>query len=795
MTLLARLSGFLRRWRPSAAPAHSPPGIAAFRPEAARPGPDGETAQDGAAALAAKAETASFPAMPLATGADEEAPSQIHLVAHIANRGDTIAGDDGWAGTPEPPRRIEGFSATHTLPGWSRDISYRAVLAGGSLGPAVPGGAYCGTRGKMQPLFGFQLDAAQGRDDLAAITYEGVFEGGFRSSILSPGQVCASPNLSPLLAMRISALSGAPHQAMPRENIRLVIWDLDETFWGGTLTEGGIVWREETAHIVRVLARRGIVSSICSKNDPSPVLRVLDTHGMRDYFVFPSISWDSKGPRLAALIEAVQLRAPSILFIDDNAMNRAEAEAFVPGLQVKDETAIAGLLDDPRLRGKPDPDMARLAQYRVLERRHGDQKNAAGDTKSFLRDSRIVVTIEHDILPHLDRAIELINRTNQLNFTKSRLAEDPDDPEVARGELRALLGKFNVQAGILHVRDTYGDYGFCGLYVTQRQSGGTPRLLHFAFSCRILGMGIETWLYRLLQRPDLKVAGRVLTDVFADTGEIDWIGTELPGIALAQDSTKPLRYVLARGACDMRALAHYFAMIADRVIEEFDTVRAGESPLLNHSLIATQAIHGIDPRAVADFAPFGFLPEDFNTILAGDVPAGPAVWLFGFSIELAVPLYRHRETGVFLPAVINGLPGHPARMMEGGPIGTADPATIAHLREKFTLLGRRPDERIDTLFRESLHLIFARTPADTRVFVLLANTIMPNRDGSTRIDEPFRNHNTLIAEVARDYPNVDVLDPVSFMSAEEISALTAPHHFDRIVYFRIFRHIVEKLNL
>ena len=86
----------------------------------------------------------------------------------------------------------------------------------------------------------------------------------------------------------------------------------------------------------------GIVSSICSKNDIGAVREVLEREGIWDSFVFPSINWESKGPRLAALVEAVQLRAPTIMFIDDNAMNRAEARHFVPGIQVQDENLHPG---------------------------------------------------------------------------------------------------------------------------------------------------------------------------------------------------------------------------------------------------------------------------------------------------------------------------------------------------------------------------------------------------------------------------------------------------------------------
>ena len=129
------------------------------------------------------------------------------------------------------------------------------------------------------------------------------------------------------------------------EAIRLVVWDLDETFWHGTVTEGGLVWREDAAHAVRTLAARGIVSAICSKNDPAQIAEIMQAHGMDAFFVFNAVSWAAKGPRLAALVKAVQLRPETVLFIDDNPLNRAEAAHFVPGLQIADENAIAGLLE------------------------------------------------------------------------------------------------------------------------------------------------------------------------------------------------------------------------------------------------------------------------------------------------------------------------------------------------------------------------------------------------------------------------------------------------------------------
>jgi hypothetical protein len=70
---------------------------------------------------------------------------------------------------------------------------------------------------------------------------------------------------------------------LPLKDIRLVIWDLDETFWRGTLTEGGINYNEKHHDTVLELCRRGII---------------LVRSGIWDYFIFPSINWSSKPERI-----------------------------------------------------------------------------------------------------------------------------------------------------------------------------------------------------------------------------------------------------------------------------------------------------------------------------------------------------------------------------------------------------------------------------------------------------------------------------------------------------------------
>ena len=48
------------------------------------------------------------------------------------------------------------------------------------------------------------------------------------------------------------------------DSIKLVIWDLDETFWQGTISEGPISFIEKNIVAVDNLTDRGVVNTICS---------------------------------------------------------------------------------------------------------------------------------------------------------------------------------------------------------------------------------------------------------------------------------------------------------------------------------------------------------------------------------------------------------------------------------------------------------------------------------------------------------------------------------------------------
>ncbi len=566
------------------------------------------------------------------------------------------------------------------------------------------------------------------------------------------------------------------------ERVRLVIWDLDETLWRGTLTEGGISRNDRAVETVIALAERGIVSAICSKNDIEPVRAILTEWNLWDYFVFPSVNWEAKGPRIKQMVEAVQLRPQTILFIDDNPMNLKEALHFVPGLQVSDESIIDGMLDNPLFAGKDDRDLTRLAQYRLLQTRHRDQVAAGDSVYDFLRGSGITVEIEHDVESHLDRAIELVNRTNQLNFIKTRLPENIDE---ARSALRQHLRNFFVQAGLVRVRDKYGDYGFVGFFV-QHRGAAFQDLAYYCFSCRTLGMYVELWLYRRLGRPRINITGEVLTDLYDDSIPCDWITLYDPAQARNVSQAKDIGTMFIGGGCDLEAVAHYVNIHAGTLFLRLNTSRAGIEIRRDHTQMLRYAIEGIEGERLHAMQALGYSEED----LQRPSPAllGARVWLLSFWADAYYHLYRHRHTGDMVPFSPAALGHGDLSTLSDDEVAGRNPtgealAAIRYFREYYEPVGRIGE----VAFKDNVRAILRTAPAGTQVLVLLMGE--QPFEGMEALADLHRQHNRWLSDLLGEFPNVTPLRIDEFVSAPQ--DLTGPTHYERLVYQRLAAHVIE----
>ena len=336
--------------------------------------------------------------------------------------------------------------------------------------------------------------------------------------------------------------------------IKLVIWDLDNTLWRGTLAEGDELFLfPERAELIKNLTQAGIVNSICSKNDFDDAKEALSRMGLWEYFVFPKINFAPKGQMVQSILDEMHLRAANTVFIDDEVSNLQEVLYYNPEITVLDQAECETFFDSFKTAGNVDSDCSRLSQYKQLERKTQEKKSFSSN-EEFLRSSNIRLEFTPvDSRELFERLCVLDERTNQLNFTKKRMT-----PE----ELMGLLKNPNIETRMIHATDNFGDYGYIGFYSLYQGN-----LIHFVFSCRIMNMGIEHFVYQYLGYPKIKIEGDTASEL-SRTRQIDYIkvvnaGTEhefdeesVENILTEESQVN----IFVLGACDLYHSIAYFAL-------------------------------------------------------------------------------------------------------------------------------------------------------------------------------------------------------------------------------------------
>ena len=322
---------------------------------------------------------------------------------------------------------------------------------------------------------------------------------------------------------------------------KLIIWDLDDTFWSGNLSEGDVVLKPETVALVRELTTKGIMNSICSKNNFEDVKTKFIDLGLKDVwdlFVFVSIDWTPKGKRIQNIIKSMNLRNENVIFIDDNVSNINEAKFYSPNIMSATPEFINKIAEELYLVNDYDFEHTRLKQYKILEEKSHKIAQASSN-EDFLCSSKIKICIKKDCLNNLERIKKLITRTNQLNFTKFR--DENLEDTIKNNDCAYIIAE-----------DKFGNYGICGFYALNKKEN---KFVHFLFSCRIMNMGIEQFVYNYLKKPQIEIKGEVASNL---DGQVDWIEiVENLEIQTASASKMNNKNILFKGPCDLYSTLSY----------------------------------------------------------------------------------------------------------------------------------------------------------------------------------------------------------------------------------------------
>src|SRR5690606_14492963 len=115
------------------------------------------------------------------------------------------------------------------------------------------------------------------------------------------------------------------------------------------------------------------------------------------------------------------------------------------------------------------------------ERERRDARATVGDMDAWLRDLDTRVTIEPLSPANLQRAAQLLNKTNQMNLSTRRMAA----PEFAAWAARPGHHAWTVRAS-----DRFGVSGLTG-FATLALRDGEAVVVDFVLSCRVMGRQIE----------------------------------------------------------------------------------------------------------------------------------------------------------------------------------------------------------------------------------------------------------------------------------------------------------------
>ncbi len=285
---------------------------------------------------------------------------------------------------------------------------------------------------------------------------------------------------------------------------KCIVLDLDNTLWGGIVGEDGVenlrlgeegaglAFREFQTELLN-LHRQGVLLALCSKNNPDDALQVIRNHpAMRlreEHFAAMRINWEDKASNLRSLAEELNIGLDSMVFVDDNPVERSWLREAVPEVYVPDWPSDPSDYKDALLELAAEhfvkftitaEDLHRGEQYRQQARR--SQAAATASLEDFYRSLQMRVTIAPATATTVPRIAQLTQKTNQFNLTTRRYTE---------ADISSLAAADDSSVYSLELDDCFGRSGIVGVMILRRQTSDAWVIDTFLLSCRVMGRTVE----------------------------------------------------------------------------------------------------------------------------------------------------------------------------------------------------------------------------------------------------------------------------------------------------------------
>lgn len=290
---------------------------------------------------------------------------------------------------------------------------------------------------------------------------------------------------------------------------KCLVLDLDNTVWGGVIGDDGLegivigqgdATGEAFLDVQRYalsLRDRGIVLAVSSKNTDQIARSAFREHPdmllREDHIAVFQANWDDKATNIAAIAADLCLGVDSMVFLDDNPVERNLVRTALP------QVAVPELPDDPALYARTlaaagyfesivfSPEDRSRAEYYQGNARRVALASSIADMDSYLQSLEMRITFSPFDATNRARITQLINKSNQFNLTTRRYTE----AEVTQLETDPAV--FTLQ---VRLRDSFGDNGMISVIVCRPAGERVWEIDTWLMSCRVLGRRVEQMVLR-----------------------------------------------------------------------------------------------------------------------------------------------------------------------------------------------------------------------------------------------------------------------------------------------------------
>lgn len=357
-----------------------------------------------------------------------------------------------------------------------------------------------------------------------------------------------SPNLAPLYGDQLARIAAAS-VGLSR---KCLVLDLDNTLWGGVIGDDGLDGIRlgqgspsgeaflAFQRYVALLASRGVILAVCSKNDLSVAEGAFNHPEMAikrsDIAAFVA-NWDDKAGNLRRIASTLNIGLDSLVFVDDNPAERDIVRRELPQVAVPElpddvadypaRIAAAGYFEAVSF---TSDDAVRVRHY-ALNAERAAALNQATDMESYLRGLTMVLTATPIGAAEIPRSTQLINKTNQFNLTTRRYSET---------EVGQIANDSRSVALAIRLTDKFGDNGLISVVLARPGAAlASDELLidSWLMSCRVLGRQVEDAVLDVLAEAALAAGYGALIGEYRPTDRNGMVAEHYPRLGFVQHQT------------------------------------------------------------------------------------------------------------------------------------------------------------------------------------------------------------------------------------------------------------------